>query len=151
MHRFPGRQIRKCVTTLAWQPCHHPSINQLCDMRMHTESTCTHKCSHHENVEICWCNVMSFTVQYTAEREMVRNRLKGEELNMTPRKTCWRLGSPHFSPYFCSFDRHWMFVRCHIKFCSVFEDRWGQEATIWAGGWRWRRNKRSRQMKKWYL
>lgn len=71
---------------------------------------------------------------------MVWSRLRAEEVNMTPHQTClevrWRLGSApnHFSPSFCSFGPHWMFVGCQIESCSITEDRRGTGAPIYADG-----------------
>lgn len=54
----------------AWQLLHgspvifHPSI-KLATGHTHTH---THEFTHHANVEICWKNVMSFIIQYKAER-----------------------------------------------------------------------------------
>ena len=40
----------------------------------------------------------------------------------------FRLGlNRFFSPHLCSFARHWTFVGRQIEFCSIFEDKKGQE------------------------
>lgn len=48
---------RKCTTTLASQPCHHPSIKRLA---RHTQ-TCW------GNGEICWNNALPFVLQHTKQ------------------------------------------------------------------------------------
>lgn len=154
MHHFPGRQIWKCMTTLAWQRRHLPSINQICDTHIHT---------HTQNHTSCQCRNMQkechviYYLIYSRERQ--RNGLRAEELSMTPHQTClqirWRLGlcpKPLFSPF--------LFIWSSLDVCKmsnrILLRLWGQMGTgatimgdggeeIWTGGWRWRRNRRSWQ------
>lgn len=146
----------------AWQLRHHPSINQLCSVYMRAESTCTYKGTNQESAEICWLNVMSFIIQYRAEREereIARNGLGVGELNMTPRRLClkvrWRRGSaPSAKPFRPSF----LFIWSPLEVCRmshqillrIWDTSWG-DGCAGTCGWRRRRNRVSWQVKKLYL
>lgn len=159
MHHFPGSQIWKCMTTLASQPCHHPSINQLL-RHAHKNSDIMRMAKYAERMS---CHLLS-NIQLRG-REIVRNRLRAEELNTTPHQTCpkirWRLSSAQ--TILCS---SFLFIWSSLGVCGMSDGIllhfWGQMATgatIWKGRgggggeeiWRCWRNRRNWQMKKWYL
>lgn len=96
MHHFPGRQIWKCMTTLAWQPCHDPSINQLCNIYMHTESARTHTQTHTQMHTSCECRnmLMECHVIYYPIYSREREKEKWWEIGWGLKKWTWHPTKP---------------------------------------------------------